>query len=501
MEHSFIKNEEELQRDNKARLPHGSLGVFRGNPYVRYILGFIGFISLLVLMLAVILWREHEKDLDRFTEITDYHLFSELKLERMTAEIGLLENAVLEQTTRENPVGLRTQDQPFSQKLNTTIFAVNQFLISLKATQERFQGRGFGPAFHRLESSVSELSETAARLGEVEAGQAAEFVLPIETLKFRVAQLDRLHSAAYEELLAMTTDMRIAERQKLAIIAVAMVLAVLLIAYLTVRRVDRLTQSQKQTEIQLASALSSAEKANAAKTDFLTHMSHDLRTPLNSILGFSQMMKVQTFGPLGDSHYEEYAKLIHHSGERLVSMVNDVLDFARIESGEYHVNDVELNLTDQAKESFQRCLAMPFADTSKKYRVEVDQNAPTLYSDERAISQILDNLVSNALKYAGDKASISILWGADLHGNGVLQVKDTGLGIPERQLGKVMEPFVQGGTLSRSDPHIARTGEGVGLGLHIVVKLATILGAEFLLDSIEGQGTTASVIFPAKKLR
>ena len=471
------------------------------NPYVRYILGFIGFISLLIILLSLVLWREHESDIERFTEITEYHLISEQKLERIATEVRLLETAMHERVARESPVPENEKALPFASKVDATMFAVGQYMVSLRSTQDRFQGRAFDAAFGRLETSVKDLSSTAVRLKKTDLDQLSEFALPIETLNFRVAQLDRLHSAAHENMLESTTQNRTLERQKLAAIAGVMILAVLVIAYITIRRVDRLAKNQKQTEIRLASALSTAEKANAAKTDFLTHMSHDLRTPLNSILGFSQMMRVQTFGPLGDSHYEEYAKLIHHSGERLVSMVNDVLDFARIESGEYHVEEVAIDMLEQTRSSLQRCVAMPFDDLNERYSVTVADEDVVLHIDERALSQILDNLVSNALKYAGDKASISIVWHVNSDGKGILQVRDTGRGIPERQLEKVMEPFVQGGTLMRSNPHIARTGEGVGLGLHIVTKLATILDAEFSLESVEGKGTTASIIFPASKLR
>ena len=493
-----------ISAQNQKEQSLGSIN--SSNPYARYILGFIGFISLLIMLLAAILWREQKRDIDLFTQITEYHLISQQKLERVEIEVALLESAMLVDKARQNPVVEQNpmtengEPLPFAHKVDTTMYAVDQFMVSLRSIQDRFNGPTFSPAFDRLEASVNELSETALRLGQAGARQPAEFARPIESLKFRVAQLDRLHSAAYRDLLVTITQNRVSERQNLAIIAGAMVLAVVVIAYLTIRRVDGLAKEQENTELMLASALSRAEKANAAKTDFLTHMSHDLRTPLNSILGFSQMMKVHTFGPLGNAHYEEYARLIHHSGERLVSMVNDVLDFARIESGEYRIENVEIDILDQAKNCLQRCVAMPFDDLNNRFGVVIAKGAPTLCSDERAVSQILDNLVSNALKYAGDSASISIEWSVNQQGKGVLQVKDTGRGIPKRQLEKVMEPFVQGGTLVQSNPHIARTGEGVGLGLHIVTKLAAILSAEFSLTSVEGKGTTTSIIFPANKL-
>jgi len=470
------------------------------SPYVRYVLGFIAFILTITFLLGSVLWWEHERDIERFTEITEYHLLSEQRLERMAIEIGLLEGALGKLNVIEVPQNVDEIRQGFPNKIDTAMFAISQYMTTLRAAQNRFQGRVFEPALGRLETSIDDLAATAVRLSQSGELEAAQLIMPIEALGFRIAQLDRLHSAAYEGILIDASHDRTLERSWLATGVVILLFVVLTVAFLTLKRIDKLARAQRKTEFELASALADAQKANAAKNDFLTHMSHDLRTPLNSILGFSQMMRVHTFGPLGDSHYEEYAKLIHHSGEKLVSMVNDVLDFARIESGDYDVHESRIDIREQAIASFQRCAAKPYRDLGERYKVQIAANARALKTDERAISQILDNLVSNAMKYAGDKASVTVEWYVDASGCGVLKVVDTGLGIPKRQLEKVLEPFVQGGTLLKADPYIARTGEGVGLGLHIVTKLSAILEAEFSLDSQEDKGTVASLVFPAKKL-
>jgi len=470
------------------------------NPYVKHILGFIAFISLMLITLGGLLWQEHERDVRSFTIITEYHLLSEQKLERIMIEVGLLQNNIAEYETPKPAIDQNEAELLFTNKTNSITFAIDQHMASLRTIQNRFQDSIFQASLERLETSVSNLKAALHHLTQTHPFDFTETELSIEILNFRLAQHERLHTSIHETLLSYTAESRVKSRTILALISGAIVLSIFVISGLTLRRVSRLAKAQHSTETELMSALSAAQKANAAKTDFLAHMSHDLRTPLNSILGFSQMMRVHTFGPLGDSHYEEYAKLIHHSGERLVSMVNDVLDFARIESGEYRVKNVKINILEQAQNCFQRCVAMPYHELDNRYSLVIDEDAPALKSDERALSQILDNLLSNALKYAGDKAKFSIEWHIDSEGRGILSVVDTGRGIPQRQLKKVIEPFVQGGTLVESSPHIARTGEGVGLGLHIVTKLCAILGAEFVFESEEGKGTSASLVFPANKL-
>lgn len=487
----FDNMQSQLSEDDVARIP---------SPYVKYIVGLVALILIMFIALGTLFWREHNRDLNNFAKITGYFMFSEQILEKMKVEIGFLEDALAEGRMPESSVSTAQFDQSSASKVESTIYGINQHMAQLQQAQEQYQDTAFQLAFERLERSHSVLLETMLQINTAgEMGELRLFRL-LELFGLRVAQLDRLHAIASNKALSQTAKDRVLTRNSLALTAGAVTLAIFAMVWLTVRRVARLSKAQKLAEFKLSLALVDAQKANAAKTDFLAHMSHDLRTPLNSILGFSQMMRSHTFGPLGDARYEEYANLIHHSGDRLVNMVNDVLDFARIESGEYVVHETELDISEQAKQSFQRCTAMTFDDLDGRYSLVIDEHAPALKCDARALSQILDNLLSNAFKYAGDEALFSIGWHVGPDGRGVLQVIDTGQGMTKMQMQNVLKPFVQGSPLLVPDPYVARTSEGVGLGLHIVCKLAAILGAEFTLESEEGNGTVASLIFPAAKL-
>ena len=126
---------------------------------------------------------------------------------------------------------------------------------------------------------------------------------------------------------------------------------------------------------------------------------------------------------------------------------------------------------------------------------------PMLFADNQAISQILDNLITNAIKYAGSDAVITLGWSLNNIGNGVLCVSDTGTGIPAMQLEKIKIPFVQGNKIANSDASTKQDGMGVGLGLSIVTKLSDIHGANFVIESTEGEGTSCKIIFDAKRLK
>jgi PAS domain S-box-containing protein len=243
-----------------------------------------------------------------------------------------------------------------------------------------------------------------------------------------------------------------------------------------------------------------ADEANRAKSEFLANMSHDLRTPLNAILGYAEIIQQQIFGPVGTDRYAEYIDYIHKCGLHLSGLINDILDLSRIESGEYQINEEWIDVREEIAEACQRCNRPMDAAEESQVTIEVGPAFPYLYGDKRSIAQIIDNLLTNAIKYAGLDAGITIGWSVGQDGWGELSVSDTGVGIPPDQLEKLTEPFYQGGD-DHGRPHtVRRVNEGYGLGLSIVSNLVDMHGARFVIESEIGVGSSFRVRFPAHRL-
>lgn len=236
-----------------------------------------------------------------------------------------------------------------------------------------------------------------------------------------------------------------------------------------------------------------AERANRAKSDFLSMMSHDLRTPLNAVIGFSDMMRSETFGPLGHPKYREYSEAIQKSGTHLLSLINDILDLSKIESGHYNLQDEVIDVGTLLRD-IPVGVSAEIPMGSHPIELAIPLAAPHLRGERRALLQILANLVGNAAKFSPVGTPIRIGWQPHKDGSWALSVADQGCGIPADKLTLVTEPFVQG------DPHHSRTHGGIGLGLHIVRLLTELHGGRLMLDSAVGVGTTVSVLFPVDRL-
>lgn len=251
---------------------------------------------------------------------------------------------------------------------------------------------------------------------------------------------------------------------------------------------------------QLRAAVEEATDANRAKSAFLANMSHDLRTPLNSIIGFSDAMKAQLYGPLGDARYTEYVDNIHRSGQHLINLVNDILDLSKIEVGKYEVSEAWIDVQAELRDAQSRFLAGTHAPGIAGPRIELAAGAGRLYADRRAVIQIVDNLLSNAIKHAGEDAQITAGWEIRPDGRGDLYVSDTGKGIPADDLPRISEPFFQGTGSRAQQPLTARNFAGIGLGLSIVSQLAAIHDGALLVESAEGKGSTFTIRFPRHRI-
>ncbi|WP_176787841.1 ATP-binding protein [Roseospirillum parvum] len=247
--------------------------------------------------------------------------------------------------------------------------------------------------------------------------------------------------------------------------------------------------SRKKAEAEILAAKAEAERANQAKSEFLAAMSHDLRTPLNAIMGFAEMMRLETFGPLGAAKYVEYARHISNSGALLVSLVNDVLDLSKIEAGKYELDEEPLALGALMERT--RELQMVMAEESGQcISVEVAPDLPPLLGDRRALLQILNNLLSNALKFNQTGGRVRLVARPDPAGGLLLQVADQGIGMTPEGIEKALRPFEQ------ADSAVPRRHDGTGLGLHLCQRLMTLFGGRLEIDSRPGGGTTVSLWFP-----
>ena len=256
----------------------------------------------------------------------------------------------------------------------------------------------------------------------------------------------------------------------------------------TVSDITELTERERS----LLAAKQAAERASRTKSHFLANMSHELRTPLNAIIGFSDVMRMKLHGPLGDPQYEGYARDIHASAAHLLDMITDILDLAKIESGRVDLNE-EVTSVDMLVEPCLRLVRERAEQAQLDLAAEIQPDLPLINVDQRFVRQILINLLSNAIKFtdAGGKITLRALVAGtdDLQ----IQVTDTGIGIEEQDLQRVLDPFVQG------ESHHARRYEGTGLGLALSKQLAELHGGRLRLASTIGIGTTVTLHIPTAR--
>lgn len=269
------------------------------------------------------------------------------------------------------------------------------------------------------------------------------------------------------------------------VISLLLLLAAVLAILAMMRRAHR-------DEDRLRASHSAAKSANAAKTRFLASMSHELRTPLNAIIGFSEAMQMKLFGPLGDARYGEYAEHIHDSGHHLLSLINDVLDLSKIESGRLELASEDL-APDQLIADVLTLMSGRAQSAGVRLRDALPADLPRIEADPRAMRQILINLVGNAIKFTPSGGSVTV--GGRLTGEGALElhVRDTGCGIGPSDLTRVLRPFEQ------ADNRL-NEGTGTGLGLPICSQLAALHGGELRLESEPGTGTIVRLILPASRV-
>ncbi len=249
----------------------------------------------------------------------------------------------------------------------------------------------------------------------------------------------------------------------------------------------------KNVEEELVAARHAAETANAEKSDFLAKISHEIRTPLNAIIGFSEVMMEERFGAIGNERYRAYLKDIHVSGQHLMSLINDLLDLSKIEAG-------KLDLAFEAvavNSAIQECVALMQPQANRAHiiiRTSLSADVPNVVADPRSLRQILLNILSNAVKFTRAGGQVIVSSAIEANGEVVVRIRDTGVGMSEKDVETALKPFRQLATAKSGDQR------GTGLGLPLTKALVEANRASFAIDSAVDQGTLVRITFPTTRV-
>lgn len=252
----------------------------------------------------------------------------------------------------------------------------------------------------------------------------------------------------------------------------------------------------REAQIRLQQRNLELAAAEQTKSRFLANMSHEFRTPLNAIIGFSELIGDDLAGSSGNARHRTYIEDIHNSGMHLLGIITDVLDMAKIESGTVNVQFGDIVVTDVIDDAL-RMVAQQAKEKELTVTVDFDKTVPTVRADELKLRQILVNLLTNAVKFTPDGGAINLSAAPDYSdelGECLkIVVSDTGIGIAPAELSSVLEPFAQG----------TRTGQlqlgGAGLGLALCKSLSEAHDGTFTIESVLGEGTTATLHIPVKR--
>ncbi|MEX2114719.1 MAG: ATP-binding protein [Pirellulales bacterium] len=245
---------------------------------------------------------------------------------------------------------------------------------------------------------------------------------------------------------------------------------------------------RRRVQQELEQAKNAAEAANRAKSEFLANMSHELRTPLNSVIGFSDVLVEQAFGPLNENQ-AQYVTDILDSGQHLLSLVNDILDLAKIEAGSLEINFGPVDVGRLVERSLQMFRERAIR-SGVRLAAQTDPRADHFEADERRLKQLLYNLLSNAIKFTNEGGEVRVE--VELRAEGLeLKVVDTGVGVPAHLQEKIFESFYQ------ADSTLSKNAQGTGLGLAVARQIAELHGGTIHVHSELGEGSTFIVRLPS----
>ncbi|WP_374377390.1 sensor histidine kinase [Dongia sp.] len=261
----------------------------------------------------------------------------------------------------------------------------------------------------------------------------------------------------------------------------------------TMSKLLELTVEQAHRRLeQLSEARHAAEFAAASRARFLATMSHELRTPLNAIIGFSELLLGMPGAGRDAPQLPDYIDDIRLSGKHLLGLINDILDYSKLEAGALTLNAQEFQL-DEMLHSAMGVTRGQAAARNVRLELEEMPSLPVL-ADERRLRQVVINLISNAIKFSSGGDTVTLRAQCDLAGSPVIEVVDRGIGIAADDMERIFEPFVQ------VENHLNRKNEGTGLGLPLSRQIMALHGGTLHLVSTPGQGTIAVMTLPPQSL-
>ncbi len=254
------------------------------------------------------------------------------------------------------------------------------------------------------------------------------------------------------------------------------------------QRVEDRTRELREANQQLADANTRLRELDRLKSQFVSMVSHELRTPLNAIQGFGEMISAELYGAVNEKQREAVGRIIANT-KRLLYIVNDLLDQARMEAGQLSLH-MGYFAPLELFEDLQSTMGVLAESRGLTLETYATSNMPEkLYGDKQRLHQILVNLVNNAIKFT-EEGGVKVRMYRENESHWTLEVSDTGLGIPEMAQNDIFEPFRQ------LDGSVTREYSGVGLGLAIVKQLVTMMSGTIVVKSEEGQGSTFSLVLP-----
>lgn len=232
-----------------------------------------------------------------------------------------------------------------------------------------------------------------------------------------------------------------------------------------------------------------SELSSRIKSDFIANMSHELRTPLNTVLGFSKILAEHDKRKLDDAEVVQYASLIHDAASHLLSVINDILDISKIKSGNYALEEFDIDIGELVRDSVDAITAEA-KSSNVEIALTIAHNLPPVRGDEQKLLQVFGNLLSNAVKFteAGGRVDIDVEEFAD--GALAIRIRDTGIGMTDIEIQVALEPFAQ------VDGGRTRLREGTGLGLPIAKALVELHNGSFRITSTKGKGTEILILLP-----